>query len=360
MDVYIDTNMLFSDPFWNRNFANELLSLAKKNLINIYISDVVVRELQKNYIQQIKKEVDIIVKATSKINDLCGSEVKIEYLDIEKEIEKFDDFYRNLFNDYPNIIRLKKIDLEDFEEVLERAVVYRKPFKEGKSEFKDAIIWLSYSKIAKKRQKESCFFLTQNLSDFSEQVNKNEKEKDRIKAYKLHKDLSNDYDKFVIYISFEGAYKVISESIDKPNPAFESWIKGENIDNDYVFNILINEFTPEINDNIVEFCQDMSPSYFFRIEAYDLSGGYTELASYNFLSCINTEIDVIEEYAIISTILIVNISIDIHRYNMDRDLGESKFPRLETVTKAIEVFINFKFSKNENPGDFEVTGINFQ
>lgn len=48
--VFLDSNVFFTDPFMEKNIHNRLLfELAEKELIELYISDVVKQEIINNF-----------------------------------------------------------------------------------------------------------------------------------------------------------------------------------------------------------------------------------------------------------------------------------------------------------------------
>ncbi|WP_181170546.1 PIN domain-containing protein [Priestia megaterium] len=72
-------------------------------------------------------------------------------------------------------------------ELVNRAVNRIKPFTEGKQEFRDAVIWLSYALLAKERKLENCLLITGNTTDYCS------------KNKELHPDFLKDSERFTIY-----------------------------------------------------------------------------------------------------------------------------------------------------------------
>mgnify|MGYP002405608036 CR=1 FL=1 len=60
MDIFIDTSVVYTDPFWKRNFASQILDAARDKRIKIYFADVVIRELKHNFRKQVIKEINSI------------------------------------------------------------------------------------------------------------------------------------------------------------------------------------------------------------------------------------------------------------------------------------------------------------
>jgi len=49
MDIFIYISVIYTDPFWKRNFPGQLLEAAKDGRANFYIADVVIKELKRNF-----------------------------------------------------------------------------------------------------------------------------------------------------------------------------------------------------------------------------------------------------------------------------------------------------------------------
>jgi predicted nucleic acid-binding protein len=57
MNIFIDTSVLYKDPFWRSNFYSELLDIVKEREVNLYLSNVVVLEIERNYGKIIDEEI---------------------------------------------------------------------------------------------------------------------------------------------------------------------------------------------------------------------------------------------------------------------------------------------------------------
>jgi hypothetical protein len=214
MNIFIDTSVLHQDPFWKNNSNSHLLSFIKRYEIDVYISDVVYRELRKNYLEQIEtwnREHDTLREKASSLNLTLTSESKRN----TDHGKLFDDFYEDLFT-YPSI---KKIDVatELYSSVMEWAVAGTEPFfSKKKSQFKDAVIWISYMSLAKNEQLEKCFLLTNNINDFC-QLPKKEKPE-------LNQELLKQGVSFEIYESINsflrGEDKAIAHITETKYPIF--------------------------------------------------------------------------------------------------------------------------------------------
>ncbi|WP_276373954.1 PIN domain-containing protein [Chryseolinea sp. H1M3-3] len=138
MDIFIDTSVIYTDPFWKRNFPGLLLKAARDGRLNIYFADVVLRELRHNFEKQLDKEFISVGTSNSNVKKLSLNHTDIIVPNKEQYLADFDKYYTDLFQS-KNIIKLHS-DKNMFDDILERAVKRKKPFTDNRSEFKDAVI----------------------------------------------------------------------------------------------------------------------------------------------------------------------------------------------------------------------------
>jgi hypothetical protein len=49
MNIFLDTSILYKDPYWRGNFYGELLEVVKEKEVNLFVSSVVIKEIERNY-----------------------------------------------------------------------------------------------------------------------------------------------------------------------------------------------------------------------------------------------------------------------------------------------------------------------
>lgn len=64
MNIFLDSNILFPDPFFKENFARNFLKTIKEINGKIFISNVVYQEVINNYKRELKKEERLLEKLT--------------------------------------------------------------------------------------------------------------------------------------------------------------------------------------------------------------------------------------------------------------------------------------------------------
>ena len=344
MDIFIDTSVIYTDPFWKRNFPGQLLQAAVNGRATVYISDVVLRELRHNFEKQLDKEFSTINSANRNIKKLSRRHQEILTPTKEKYLEEFDQYYVEFFKN-KKIIKLPT-DGSMFNDILDRAIERKKPFTDNRSEFKDAVIWTTYFKYAKENGLQNCHLVSNNKKDFTDNDGK------------LHPELKSDYDKFEVHITIDDFYKSNKDTIDKPLIEFQSWIEKQSINTKTVFDLLLSNETDKVYDEVRRKFENADPSSFVNDrEVGGVFGGYVDVDEAEWYECDDIEIDVIEDYAIISGKLTLNVTLELYSYNSTRDPGDEKFPFYGNAESEVTVYFNFIFDKDKTPKSFEVVDV---
>jgi predicted nucleic acid-binding protein len=344
MDIFVDTSVVYTDPFWKRNYPGQLLEAAKDGRVRVYIADVVLRELKRNFEKQLDKEFSSISSANSNIKKLTRIHQDIPTPTKDKYLEDFDTYYEELFKN-KNIITLPT-DESMFNDLLDRAIERKKPFTDNRSEFKDAVIWTTYFKYAKEKGLSNCHLLSNNKKDFTDNDGN------------LHPELKNDYDKFKVHITIDDFYKANKDTIDKPLIEFQQWIDKQTINDKYVFELLFDNETDKVYDEVRRKFESADPrSFVDDRESGNIFGGYVYVEEVEWYHCSDIEIDVIKDYAIISGKLTLNLTLELYSYNYVRDSGDDKFPYYGSADREVNVYFNFIFDKDETLKSFEVTHV---
>lgn len=201
MNIFLDTTVFNKgkDVFLNGLYNKMLLNIAKQNKFKIYISKVVLLEARRQYEAFITSHVKNVKTAVGAFNLIPGiRHISLTIPKVEDAIKKFDEYYRHLETEGTVTIVDYSNDL--LPTLVERAINRVKPFTEGKQEFRDAIIWLSYVKIAEEQELENCLFVTGNTTDYCD------------KHKELHLDLAKDSERFILY---KDAYALVESDIMK-------------------------------------------------------------------------------------------------------------------------------------------------
>lgn len=350
MNIFIDTSILFTDPFFKEIFKKEILNACKYGRINIFISEIVIKELLHNY----EKNLDKIIIDIKNININSNKQILDfnEYPVPEKQnlITQLKSFFEDLSKLSCFYILPVKNDFLPI--VLEKAIKRLKPFTEKKTELKDALIWLTYTTYINENGLENCYLLTQNVNDFGQKQGDD--------TFIIHPELQKECSKIILINNFKEVHKIYNSYFEQQQEEnkqkFISWLKNENINEDYVHKILWDNYVDKVADNISNYIDRIDLEKYFD-ESYLINmGGYAEINEFSWGNCSDVEIEVLEENAIISGILEVSAEIQGYGYNSVRDPGDEKFPFIGSADAEFKVYFNFLIDEG-GIHDFEITDV---
>ncbi|WP_191556127.1 PIN domain-containing protein [Metabacillus idriensis] len=311
MKIFLDTTVTFSDPFFKKNFNRSLLRLSReyKDIV-FYMSEIVFLETQRHFKNNSKKHLDDMEKIKKQVQSLQPyyfyHDNNLSQTKSEEMIKDFDSFYSDLKNEgiliileCPNII---------LPELIRRSVNRIKPFKENKSEFRDAATWLTYVNFVEENTEEVSYFITENVNDFYDERKEG-----------LHSDLLNDTTKLLPYLTLS---KLTQENekirayIDEKEAEEQEivdWIEGNEIDENYVIgyfkedsiNGIFNEIYHQCSDYISSLSRTIFSDYNLHIE-----DGDSELMGIDIESIQDFSTDIIAGEIIVTGGLIIKASIE--------------------------------------------------
>lgn len=206
MIIYVDSNILYSDPYLYSNRSSAILNKVNATGGKLKIPLVVHVETLNNLVKEvseIKKSLSKNVRDVSKM--LAGSGL-LESMDIplfeEEDIRtSYEQRYQDLIESgHVEIIDHKAMNPEELiDDLLYRALNYIKPFAAKKEEFKDTVIWKTVISDIIHNDYSNCIFLTNNTSDFYNDDNS-----------LLHEHLLNDVPDSVSLITYKSMNDLLS------------------------------------------------------------------------------------------------------------------------------------------------------
>ncbi|MEY8742773.1 PIN domain-containing protein [Bacillales bacterium AN1005] len=343
MNIFLDTTVTFSDPFLKKGYNHIFLKLAKQYKdIQFYMSDVVFQETERHFKVNTELQLNAVRKAENALGDYKRSFTAKDKNSLNQKVVKeskkllkeFEVFYKSLQEDGTLIILSAPNNL--LPELIHRSVNRIMPFKEVKSEFRDAVTWLTYKDYIEKNQLNDCYFISNNVTDFFDN--------DKVK---LHPDLIKDNVDIKPFINFnklkesDDRIKRYIEEKERRLEELEEYIKRNNINEQYV-NLIIEENINEIMDICIEY-----------VEAQKQLTGIPNL--YNDLSLSKeVEIDLrgIGKFKteIIADEIIISASVNIRAVN---------FFTNDTFFTPIQTTLTIPLSITLNPELGEVTNIQY-
>lgn len=157
--IFLDTTLTFQDPFFKKNYNKQLIRCSEANNFTIYMSRVVFDETRNKYEINTSERISKLESALKELEmydpDVLNT-VSINCT-LNDFMKKFDDFYDDLIS--RGILILVDYDNSLLPLLVERSIKRIKPFGKTKQEFRDALTWLSYARIAEENELSDCFSL---------------------------------------------------------------------------------------------------------------------------------------------------------------------------------------------------------
>lgn len=349
MDIFIDTSILYDDPFWQNSYNKALLDRAKKGKLKLHLSNVVTKELHRNYQKQIDEQLKQLNDASTTLNrKFSNSNISIAIPNREELINNFKDFYTRLAED--DIMTIIPFENEYLTEIIERAVWRRKPFTESKTELKDTVIWLSYAKYANAKKIERPYFLTTNTNDFCKSAGK------EVKVLEVHDDLKSDCDKFVV---FKYTKDFISEVVEPLEAENKSRFKEEaktRITDKFITDVVYSyshEIEEEVNKHIDKYYDARD---IFKIDYFFTGYMSTRVNGWS-TECEDLQIDTLDEYSLISGYIGLSVDVEAYEYNAGRDPGEDRHNYFGSKEIYVKAYFSFTIETDFTSTDFEITDV---
>jgi hypothetical protein len=165
--VVLDTNVFYTDVRANGLLLRSMLDDAlAKGAFELFIPEVVLRELDKQFAQRSKKVVREVNKALGAQNEelrRLGIQAPSPMVRDDADIAAYREaLVKRLADAGAEVLDIP----EDLSPALDWAVNRRKPFKDSGDGFPDAVIWLSVLELARAREEE-IVLISNNSGDFA-------------------------------------------------------------------------------------------------------------------------------------------------------------------------------------------------
>jgi len=341
MNIFMDTSVLFTDPFTTNREIAMLINLAKLKKVNLFVSEIVCFELAKNINQnqkRIKKEIN---KILSDFNKISLNKIKTPIINISDTM--LDDIKNNFISNNIQIIEC------DYNIITKKTLIKylgnKKPFDIGKDSFKDSLIWLTYVEYLKKNRLKDNYFISANTKDFADK-----------KTLTLHNDLINDCDKITYYkdlsalLDCEEINKIMNEiELDIKSKELKEWYKNT-ITDEYLKDLFYTKYFEDVNYKIFTYCSELDSSEYsdYSMNGYiDYDIGFDindfNILNVNFLSKI---------YILGECELSFNASIMEKNYAPDPD--EDDFILIDSIDLEKKCSFSFVIDENHTFSSFEI------
>ena len=206
MNIIIDTNILFQDPFFRGPKSRVIFDYLEKTRSHLIIPTIARKEMMALYRAQLSTELKGVQKCAESIKKWCyDGTSKIEFhIDIEKETKTYLEFLDGLVHG-GGALELPYRD-EYLNELVERQINRKKPANDKGEQFRDVIIWLSIKEMLRQTHHRAVF-ISQNTKQFA-----------NVDLNGLHPDLINELSaenlQLEYYPSLDDFIKLHSSKVD--------------------------------------------------------------------------------------------------------------------------------------------------
>ena len=165
MWIVIDTNIFFDDLRIKKS-----LDLLFKDIENVHFSlripEIVVKEIVNLYKERRHSLLSKLVSSSNELKLLTSLEynVNIEDENLVSDLREYEHYLRRKIMSNGEIIPIPPVTIEN---LIERDLNRRKPFKENGVGFRDALIWETILTLTVRDGCEGIVFITKNIKDFS-------------------------------------------------------------------------------------------------------------------------------------------------------------------------------------------------
>lgn len=183
MNIFLDTNALYKDPFLSRGNNTILRRLARHEDVKLFVNQTVYSELLRSHQTFLEKQVKAADEALSKLISYLNKER--DTLDIDVDTEDLIADLKSHFSRLEEEEQLKIVpyDTDVLQDIVEVDMYEKAPFikkeqltnKGGqkvpytKKEMRDAIIWYSYQRYIEKNDLKDCYFISNNTREFGDE-----------------------------------------------------------------------------------------------------------------------------------------------------------------------------------------------
>jgi hypothetical protein len=161
--VVVDTNAFYSD-LRLRGPLRVLVDATRRGEITLVVPEVVVREVLKRFRERYLDDVRKWNRAVRALAELGVDDLEARRLpDVEDALIEYEAYLRTRLHDAGALVPL--IPTVGHDEVLDRAIHRRKPFKESGAGYQDALIWAT---VLEEAESGDVALVTENTADFGQ------------------------------------------------------------------------------------------------------------------------------------------------------------------------------------------------
>ncbi|AND41421.1 PIN domain-containing protein [Cytobacillus oceanisediminis] len=356
MNIFLDSNALYKDPFLRKGFNKTLNRMARHEDVKMYINQTVYKEVLRGHKDFLEKELNAANNALTKISPYLNEEKQKFVINVELNelLEDFEIQFKTLQDE--GKLEIIKYDADVLEHVVDMDMYDKNPFikkqeienkggdivRFSKKEVRDAIIWYSYQTFIKKNELENCYFISNNTKEFGD-VGANKTAE--TEPYTLHPELAEDTN-LILYKTIKGflvhndeQVKELFEDINTQISERLYEIVEEELEEGLAAELVTKFLTGEISSFTQDFLRNKEPE---RIHQDYFIGGYVDPSMEGVISGIRlNELEVYGDEITVAVDVDVEMEVEIYLYNPVWEDRDEKFEYYGTDTVKVEESIVF-------------------
>lgn len=326
MNFFLDSTVFHNgkDVFMNNRLNKEFLNICRQQNFPIYISTVVIDEIRRQFYTFMNGQLENIRTGIGAIDTVPGVYGPSGYLpSIESIMNSFDSYFKNLEKE--GRINIVPYCNEFLPELIHRSIHRIKPFTESKQEFRDAVIWFSYAKLAEERQLENCYLISGNTTDYLD------------KKGEIYEELAEKSNRFLL---FKDMYALLNTSFMEPYKATHELLKSLK-EKEWDLNIISNFLNQDTTKNyIIKYLTDDANNKLADMtfnNMHLLKGTAIVNMISNFTNVSIRGVDVINNEFVVSG----SFDVKVQRFSSTTKLGTSESQQIRISTSETEIIVFF-------------------
>lgn len=353
MNIFLDTNVFFNDPFLRKGKNRILIKLAENEDVKLFINKTVYMEVLRAHRTYLEKELKNAHDAYKKISPFLIKDDQTFILEVKIDdlIDDFEAHFAKLHDE--GQIEIIEYDSEVLEKIVELDMYQKEPFIKkreilndkgekisfNKKEIRDAIIWYSYQIYIEKNHLERCYFISNNTKEFGVPGSSKIVEE----PYTLHQEIIGS----TTPTAFKTVHDFLTYNDDKIKELYVQLLSDdlyeiivEDLEQGLAEELILTYFTEEILSETQRILSNQQPE---NLHDDYFMGGYSEPSSIgnNITSIKLKDVDIYGDDITVAVDLFVEMPVDIYLYNPVHDDRSDKFQYQATDLIKVEESVVF-------------------
>ncbi len=176
MNLFLDANILYKDPFLKTGYLSLLKRLAKDKRIELYISETSYKQVLHHFQAQYAKLITDAKSAAHHMNYLLKKNTITVHVTEEELVQYFEEnFYKNVDE---GIIHIIPTDCRILNKVMELELSPAEPFYHAATDengfhyyqksIQEAVTWYTYANFITDHSLDDCYFISNHIEKFAD------------------------------------------------------------------------------------------------------------------------------------------------------------------------------------------------